>query len=92
MQNARAHVIISGRVQGVFFRAETQTAARNLSLTGWVRNRADGSVEALFEGPRDNVDRAIAWCRQGSPMAQVREVKVDWLEYAGEFDGFSIRS
>jgi acylphosphatase len=66
MQNARAHVIISGRVQGVFFRAETQTAARNLSLTGWVRNRADGSVEALFEGPRDNVDRAIAWCRQGS--------------------------
>jgi acylphosphatase len=90
--NARAHVIVSGRVQGVFFRAETQKTARNLGLAGWVRNRADGTVEALFEGARAEVERAIAWCRQGSPRAQVTDVNVTWQEYSGEFNGFTVRS
>ena len=89
-QNVRAHVIIAGRVQGVFFRAETQNAARRLGVSGWVRNRSDGTVEALFEGPSATVSQAIDWCWQGSPMANVSDVSVQWEDYTGEFENFSI--
>jgi acylphosphatase len=88
--NVRAHVVISGRVQGVFFRAETQRAAQQLEVFGWVRNRSDGKVEALFEGPEDSVRKAVDWCWQGSPMAHVADVSVQWEDYTGEFDNFSI--
>ncbi len=88
--NARAHVIISGRVQGVFFRAETQRAAHRLGVSGWVRNRPDGSVEALFEGPSRMVQQAVDWCWQGPPMAKVSDVKIEWQAFAGEFENFSI--
>jgi acylphosphatase len=88
--NNRAHVVISGRVQGVFFRVETKRMAGKIGLTGWVRNRADGSVEALFEGPKSKVDEAITWCHRGAPMARVAEVRVDWQSFIGEFDTFSI--
>lgn len=60
---ARAHVYVSGRVQGVFFRAETANLAHNLGLTGWVRNLSDGRVEALFEGEKEKVEEAVAFCR-----------------------------
>jgi len=86
----RAHVVISGRVQGVFFRAETQRAAQRLGVTGWVRNRPDGTVEALFEGPAQAVQQAVDWCWQGSPMAKVSDVKIEWQDFAGEFEKFSI--
>jgi acylphosphatase len=86
----RAHVIISGRVQGVYFRAETQSAARRLGVTGWVRNRPDGTVEALFEGTRQRVEAAIQWCHGGSPAASVTHVQVSWEEPGGEFDDFSV--
>ena len=89
-QNVRAHVIISGRVQGVFFRAETQKAARRIGVTGWVRNRPDGTVEAVFEGHAPRVDDVLDWCWNGSPMSKVSEVRVDWETYAGEYDTFSV--
>ncbi|MFZ1985748.1 MAG: acylphosphatase [Desulfatitalea sp.] len=89
--NVRAHVIVSGRVQGVFFRAETRRAAERLGVHGWVRNRADGSVEALFEGQQAAVNDAIAWCHHGSPMARVTDVQVSWETYLGDLAGFSIR-
>lgn len=87
----RVHVHISGRVQGVFFRAETQRAANGFGLTGWVRNRADGSVEALFEGKDDHVNKMLEWCHTGPPAARVTEVLMTEEPYTGEFNSFSIR-
>lgn len=89
-ENVRAHVIVSGRVQGVFFRAETKRAAERFGVGGWVRNRADGTVEATLEGPRQAVDDTIAWCHHGPPMARVTDVKVSWEEHSGESKEFSI--
>ena len=86
----RAKAIISGRVQGVFFRMETKRAADRLGVKGWVRNLKDGTVEAVFEGNQDQVQGGLDWCRQGPPHAAVDDVKVTWHEYAGEFDGFQI--
>ena len=87
----RVHVYISGRVQGVFFRAETQRAAQGFNLTGWVRNMADGRVEALFEGADENVDKMIAWCHIGPPAARVEKVLIEEETYTGEFHDFSIK-
>ena len=87
----RLHVYISGRVQGVFFRAETQRTAKGFNLTGWVRNIADGHVEALFEGEDTNVDKMIAWCHIGPPAARVEEVLIEEKPYIGEFRDFSIK-
>lgn len=88
-ERAAARVSISGRVQGVFFRAETRRAARSLGLSGWVRNLADGSVEALFEGDRGAVDEAIDWCGTGPPAAVVGKVDVEWLAPVG-LEGFEV--
>jgi acylphosphatase len=88
--NARAHVVISGRVQGVYFRAETQRAAQRLGVTGWVRNRPEGTVEALFEGSSEAVQQAVKWCWQGSPHSHVEDVQVKWEDFSGEFDRFAI--
>ncbi len=90
MDTVRAHVIVSGRVQGVWFRASTRDVALRLGLRGWVRNRPDGSVEAVFEGPRDRVERAVAWCRRGPPAARVEHCDVIWDEPQGE-GPFAIR-
>ena len=79
----RAHVFISGSVQGVFFRMYTQQQARALGLKGWVRNLADGRVEAVFEGPKKQVKEMIKWCWDGSPSSCVKEVVVDWKEPEG---------
>jgi len=92
MANKRAHVFISGRVQGVFFRSYTQQEAHKLGLAGWVRNTYDGRVEACFEGEEDKVQQMIAWCYQGSPYSQVEDVQVEWEEYKGEFKSFTVRS
>ncbi len=89
-EKSRAHVIISGRVQGVFFRMETLRAAQSCGVSGWVRNRSDGTVEAVFEGDRSQVEAVVQWCRQGPPHARVTDVNVDWQDYAGEFSGFEI--
>jgi acylphosphatase len=84
-------VVISGRVQGVFFRATTRQKARELRVTGWVRNRRDGKVEAAFEGPRDRVQQIVSWCHRGPRSAVVESVDVDWQEPTGEFSDFSVR-
>jgi acylphosphatase len=86
----RAHVVISGRVQGVNFRWYTQRKAEELGLTGWVRNRGDGRVEAVFEGGRQAVDSMLTWCQIGSPSAQVDDVEADYEEPTGEFTRFRI--
>ena len=91
MSKARAHVFISGRVQGVFFRAYTQEAARARNIRGWVMNTRDRRVEAVLEGEKEQVEDMIKWCRQGSPMSQVTRVDVDWQEYTGEFGDFSVK-
>lgn len=88
---ARAHLIIEGRVQGVFFRAFTREVGANLKLQGWVRNRPDGSVEAVFEGPKESVESAIARCRMGPPGSRVDNISEKWEEYSGEFNTFTIR-
>lgn len=90
--HARAHVIIQGLVQGVYFRAETKGAADRVGVSGWVRNRPEGTVEAIFEGPKEKVEAAIEWCWQGSPASRVEAVTVTWEPYRGETDQFMIRS
>ena len=87
---ARAHVIISGRVQGVFFRVETQRAADRIGVSGWVRNRSDGTVEAVFEGDRERVDAVLQWCKEGPAHSNVIDVNVSWSDYKGEFLSFEI--
>ena len=69
-------IIITGRVQGVFFRQSTKETADSLGIFGWVRNNSDGTVELLLEGEKEPIDKLISWCYKGSPMSQVREVKI----------------
>jgi len=88
--NSRAHLRISGSVQGVFFRASTRDMATGLNLTGWVRNSPDGNVEAVFEGDEENVKEAIEWCRKGPSFAKVSDVDIEWEEPTGEFSSFEI--
>jgi acylphosphatase len=86
----RAHVVVRGRVQGVWFRGTTREEARAGGLGGWVRNRPDGAVEAVFEGSAGAVRRMVSWCHRGPRMAEVRSVDVRWEEPTGEFSRFSI--
>ena len=88
---ARVHVYISGRVQGVFFRASTRDEAKRLGLTGWARNMPDGRVEAVFEGDEAVVDAMISWCKKGSPHSRVDDVEVVRDKYVGEFSDFGVR-
>ena len=90
MARIRAHVWISGRVQGVFFRAHTKELADELGLTGWVRNLPDGRVEAVFEGEEDAVKEVIEWCKRGPPLASVEKVEVRYEQPTGEFRDFRI--
>jgi len=87
---ARAHILISGRVQGVLFRKELTNRARHLGVVGWVRNLRDGRVEAIAEGERSKVEELLRFSRIGPPGAKVVNVDVTWLEAAGEFRGFRI--
>jgi acylphosphatase len=86
----RARALVRGRVQGVWFRQSTADEARALGASGWVRNREDGSVETVFEGPPTVVERALAFVRLGPPRAEVSSVEVQWEEPVGE-TGFEVR-
>lgn len=86
----RVRVLVRGRVQGVFFRAEARERARSLGVAGWIRNAGDGSVEAAFEGPDDRVDSLVEWCRRGPAGARVDEIEAVSEEPAGEI-GFQVR-
>lgn len=85
------HVLIYGRVQGVWFRSSTKQKAEQLGLTGWVRNTHDGNVEAVFEGEEKLVKEMIEWCHRGPPLAEVENVEVKKQNPTNGFDGFSIR-
>jgi acylphosphatase len=91
MANVRNHVIIYGRVQGVFFRSTLQEQAYALGITGWVRNNYDGSVEAVFEGEKEKVDRITRWSHKGPRGAHVTDVQVVSEEYTGSYSSFSIK-
>jgi acylphosphatase len=86
----RYHVRILGRVQGVFFRANTWEKACSLGLTGWVRNLPDGRVEAVFEGANVAAETMLAWCRTGTPPARVDRLEVEDESPTGEFPNFKI--
>lgn len=88
---ARAHVFVSGRVQGVFFRYETRREAKRRNVKGWVRNLPDRRVEAVFEGEKEDVAELVEFCRRGPTGARVTKVEVRWEPYTGEFDDFNIR-
>lgn len=85
------HLFVSGRVQGVYFRAETKAMADRLDLSGWVRNLRDGRVETVFQGEEEAVETMIAWCGKGPVFAAVDRVEMEEEPLAGDFDGFTIR-
>ena len=91
MEEARAHLYIDGRVQGVFYRGFTQDLAYSRGLSGWARNLRDGRVEAVFEGEKRLVEEAIKECYSGPPGARVSNIEVAWETYTGEEKGFHIR-
>jgi len=86
----RAHVTVSGFVQGVSFRVAMRDRARSRGVAGWVRNRSDGAVEAVFEGPEEAVHSLVEWCRRGPSGAEVESVDVAWGKTQGE-QGFAVR-
>jgi acylphosphatase len=91
MGHLRLHLLISGRVQGVFYRQSTVDAAAQLGLRGWVRNLPDGRVEALAEGEREALEALLAFCRRGPPAASVEGVEATWGEAEGGLGPFAIR-
>ncbi len=86
----RVRVKIYGRVQGVFFRANTKRLADEVGVKGWIRNCEDGTVEAVFEGEDKAVEKMIKWCHKGPPLARVEKVKVNEEKFKGEFKDFRI--
>ena len=88
--NQRYHIFVTGRVQGVFFRANTCKKARSLGLTGWVRNLPDGRVEAVIEGKRENIEAMLAWFKTGDPPARVDRLETAEESAAAAFAGFDI--
>ena len=90
MMKKRLTIKVSGKVQGVWFRARTWEEAEKLSLAGSVWNNLDGSVGIVAEGEEELLQKLLAWCRRGPSMARVTDLTYDWQEYRGEFDGFNI--
>jgi len=92
MSFLKAHLIISGRVQGVGFRMFTKIKAENLGLSGWVRNLKDGRVEVVLVGPKEKIEEMLSWLKQGSPLARVEEVKIEGKKaikkdpFSGQFE------
>lgn len=87
----RAHIYVSGNVQGVFFRDTTRQKAEELGLAGWVKNNTDGRVEAIFEGPSDEVRQMVDWCENGPSQADVENVEVEYGEPENDSEGFEVR-
>jgi acylphosphatase len=87
----RAHVFVTGRAQGVFFRSQTRRTADRYDVNGWVRNLPDGRVEAVFEGEKEAVEALVEFCKHGSSGARVTNVDLSWEPYTGTFDRFRIK-
>ena len=85
------HVIISGKVQGVWYRASTKQMADQIGITGWVRNTSEGNVEAMFEGEEKLVNEMIKWCNQGPPLAEVDNVTIEKMANKEDFNSFKIK-
>lgn len=88
---SRLHVIVSGEVQGVFFRDFVKQIADELSLTGWARNTSDNTVEFVAEGDKEHLDQLLERCHKGPPAAKVDDVKSTWKKATGEFKNFEVR-
>lgn len=91
MVYTRAHLFISGRVQGVLFRQSARAKALELGLLGWAHNLLDGTVEIMCEGEKENTEQFIKWCKKGPPLAKVEHIDVSYEAYKGEFPDFSVR-
>jgi acylphosphatase len=87
----RIHILAKGAVQGVYYRYNTLKKAEEYHLTGWVRNKVDGSVEIVCEGAKEDINNLVQWCKKGPERAHVSEVETEWEEYTGEFNVFEIR-
>jgi len=90
MAQKRIQLVVRGRVQGVYFRASAQREARQLGLTGWVKNRGDGAVELVAEGEEDQVKDFLSWSQHGPSTARVDKIETRWRSYTGEFPDFRI--
>jgi acylphosphatase len=90
MEDKRVRVVVGGQVQGVFFRDTTRDLATRLDLTGWIRNRSDGRVEAEFQGPSAAVDRAVTFCQSGPHHARVTDIAVERVDLVSNERGFQV--
>ncbi len=88
---SQAHLIVSGKVQGVFYRASCQEVAQALGLTGWIRNLSDGNVEALVQGEKEKIEKLIEWCKKGPAGAKVNNVNITWGNAQEEFKNFDVK-
>jgi acylphosphatase len=86
----RAHILVSGVVQGVFFRHNTMKKANEFNVKGWVRNLQDGRVEIVCEGKKDEVQKLVDWSKKGPTGARVSNIHVTWEDYIGEFNTFRV--
>ena len=89
-EKVRAHIFVTGKVQGVYYRQNTMEIAKAHAVTGWVRNLPDGRVEAVLEGDESNVKKVIEWCKVGPPKAHVEKVDTRFESYAGDASEFTI--
>lgn len=90
-EQRRAHILVSGIVQGVFFRDHTRNTAQNLGLVGWVRNLSDGRVEIIAEGKDKKLQELIQWCHKGPRHARVDNVDATWQDSTGAFETFEVK-
>lgn len=90
LQYIRVHLIISGKVQGVYFRKHTQDISLQNNVYGWVKNLVNGDVECVLEGLKSNVDKVMIWCHQGPPNSRVENVEIKYEDFTGHFTDFKI--
>lgn len=89
-EKIKAHIFVSGLVQGVFFRHTTRLRAKESGVVGWVKNLSDGRVEIMVEGDKEKVEELVEWVKKGPPIAKVDKVDVEYLKYVGEFKSFGV--
>lgn len=86
----QVHIFVSGTVQGVFYRSNTRKKAKELGIKGWVRNLYDGRVEVTAEGEEEDLKKFIEWCKKGPELAFVENIEVEWNDYKGKYEDFSV--
>jgi acylphosphatase len=86
----QVHIFVSGTVQGVFYRSNTRKKAKELGIKGWARNLYDGRVEVTAEGEEEDLKKFIEWCKKGPELAFVENIEVEWNDYKGKYEDFSV--